>query len=131
MYKAVLRNDNRVIQYNMTTSFRLLGRYVAPKSYSTLIIQAIKNELASFYTYTATGSLKAFGYMFAGSIELMQSGQTLTNVSEMFGEFIKAVKGYVIDSLDIETADYLVETLEVIIFELIKKDKEGVDIRMV
>ena len=49
----------------------MLGRYVNPTSYGPLIIQAIKNEIASFYATTGLGSLKAFGYLFAGSIELM------------------------------------------------------------
>jgi hypothetical protein len=49
----------------------MLGRYVNPVSYGPLIISAIKHDIASFYQTTGLGSLKAFGYMFAGSIELM------------------------------------------------------------
>jgi len=111
MYKSVLKNDNKLIQHNIPLCFRLLGRYVAPNSYGPLVIQAIKNELASFYSYTAPGSLKAFGYMFAGSLELLIEGQDVSRVSDIMRDFMKAIKESVIDCLDIETADYLVETL--------------------
>jgi len=37
-------------------------------------MSAIKNELASFYSYTSPGSIRGFGYIFAGSIELLQPG---------------------------------------------------------
>jgi hypothetical protein len=55
----------------MPYCFRLIGRYVTPKSYTNLVIEAIRNELASFYQYTAPGSLKAFGYLYSGSVELL------------------------------------------------------------
>ena len=131
MYKASLIKNNKCIGKNIPLCFRLIGRYVVPKSYGDLVIRAIRNELASFYTFTASGSLKSYGYLFAGSIELLQSGQDLTPVAETFKLFIRAVRDTVIDSIDIETADNLCESLEVIITELLKKDKDGVDIRMV
>ena len=71
MYKAILNSENAPVQKNIPTCFRLLGRYVQPKSYGPLLVSAIRNELASFYSYTAPGSLKCSGYMFAGSIELL------------------------------------------------------------
>ena len=74
IYKSILVIDNKVIQTNIPNSLRLIGRYVVPTSWAPLVIQAIRNELASFYTYTASGSLKAFGYIYAGSIELLQPG---------------------------------------------------------
>jgi len=49
--------------------------------------------------------------MFAGSIELLQEGQELNMVSDIFREFVKACKDYVVDQLDIETSDYLVESI--------------------
>jgi len=131
MYKAILITSNKTIVKNIPLCFRLLGRYVIPKSYEKLVIQAIRNELASYYAYTSIGSLKAFGYMFAGSIELLQPGQDLVHVRDTFDSFIKAVKDCVIDSIDIESADFMIESLDTIITELLKKEAEGIDIRMV
>jgi hypothetical protein len=93
-------------------------------------MKAIKNELASFYAYTAAGSLKAFGYLFSGSLELLQPGMDLGHAASTFKDFIKAVKESVLDGIDAETADHLLETLETIINEFIKKQSEGVDVRM-
>lgn len=109
----------------------MLGRYVNPTSYGPLIIQAIKNEIASFYATTGLGSLKAFGYLFAGSIELMQEGQDLSYVKIVLEDFMHAVQDSVVDSLDIETSSVLVETIDVMTTEMIKKRKEGVDISIV
>ena len=53
MYKASLIDNNKIIQNNIITCFRMLGRYCMPKSYGDLIIKAIRNELAGFYTFTA------------------------------------------------------------------------------
>jgi len=71
MYKSILKNDNKLIQKNIPLCFRLLGRYINPNSWGPLVIQAIRSELASFYSFTASGSLKAFGYLLAGSMELL------------------------------------------------------------
>lgn len=68
-----------------------------PKSYSTLVLQAMRNELAGFYTFTAQGSLKSIGYMFAGSIELLQPGMDLDRLAEPFNLFVKAIKETVIE----------------------------------
>jgi hypothetical protein len=74
VYKAILNRENKVVSKHITQSCRLLGRYVKPSSYSPLVVQAIKNELASFYSYTSSGALMTYGYLFAGSIELLQPG---------------------------------------------------------
>lgn len=116
---------------NVPLSFRLLGRYVNPKSYGPLVIQAIRNELASFYSYTSSGSLKSFGYIFSGSIELLIPGQDLAHVYDTLKDFVNAIHDTVIDSIDIETADHLVETLYTMTTTLIEKQSEGVDIRIV
>ena len=42
-----------------------------------------------------------------------------------------AVQDSVVDSLDIETSSVLVETIDVMTTEMIKKRKEGVDISIV
>lgn len=74
VYKAILNRDNKIVSKYIRTSCRLLGRYVKPSSYSPLVVKAIRNELASFYSYTQSGSIITYGYIFAGSIELLQPG---------------------------------------------------------
>ena len=51
-------------------------------------------------------------------------------MAEQFSLFIKAVRETVVDSIDNEYADYLIETLDVIVTELIKKQEEEVDVEM-
>lgn len=131
MYKACLIDNNKLIMKNIRQSLRLIGRYCLPKSFSDHVIKAIRNELAGFYTFTGQGSLKAFGHLFAGSIELLQPGMDISRNFDVLKDFINAVKDSVIPSMDIESADSLVETLEVMINEMIKKKDEGVDIRTV
>lgn len=72
VYKAMLNRENKVVSKHIITSCRLLGRYVKNAQYSPLVIRAIRNELASFYSSTASGSLLTYGYLIAGSIELLQ-----------------------------------------------------------
>lgn len=74
MYKAILRKDNDKILVMVKDIFRLMGRYVAPKSYMLFLIKAMSNQLASYYAYTSSGSLRASGHLMAGSIELLQPG---------------------------------------------------------
>ena len=71
MYKVVNSNDNKILSKNIPLSFKLLGRYCMPYSYEQLVLTAIKNELASHYPFTQAGSLRAFGYLFRGAIELL------------------------------------------------------------
>jgi hypothetical protein len=52
LYKVVLESDNKVLAKNIPLCFRLIGRYCLPQYYRQLVMSAIKNELASFYTYT-------------------------------------------------------------------------------
>jgi hypothetical protein len=52
-------------------------------------------------------------------------------LSDSFKEFVKAVEETVIDSLDIETADLLIHTLDVMVDEMIKKQGEDVDVRAI
>ena len=81
IYKAIQNKENKVVSKHIVTSCRLLGRYVKASQYSPFIIRAIRNELASFYSYTASGSLLTYGYMIAGSIELLQPEQNIGNVA--------------------------------------------------
>ena len=130
MYKAILNQDNKVVKSHIPYCFRLVGRYVSPKSYGPLVIDAIENKIASFYAYTAPGSLRAFGHLFSGSIELLQPGQDLDFIHPLFKSFIDAVDSSVIESIDIETAHHLVETLDTMIRALVKKQSEGVNVEM-
>ena len=43
MYKAILRKDNKEILERVRDIFRLLGRYVTPKSYMPFLIKAMSN----------------------------------------------------------------------------------------
>mmetsp|Transcript_33001 Transcript_33001/g.50530 ORF Transcript_33001/g.50530 Transcript_33001/m.50530 type:complete len:384 (+) Transcript_33001:1458-2609(+) len=131
MYKSVLNKENKVVSKNIPFSFLLLGRYTSPKSYGPLVVQAIRNELASFYQHTAPGSLRSFGYIFAGSIELLQPEQDITHLADTLKDFMKAVEDTVLDSIDLETADHLLETLSTMVEWLVKKKGEGVDVRLI
>lgn len=80
MYKVVLENENRIVMKNVPHILRLLGRYIMPVHYRTLIMSAIKNELASFYSYTQSGAIRAFGYLFEGSTELLYEASQFEKV---------------------------------------------------
>ena len=130
MYRAILVK-NKTIFKNVTHSLRLIGRYTVAKSYDEMLGKALRNEMASYYTFTQIGSLRCFGYLFAGSIELLQPGQDLASTAQLFANFIKSVKECVIETLDIESSNYLLETLEVLLKEIVLKKSQGVDTRMV
>lgn len=128
MYKAILEKENKVVMKNIPECFRVLGRYCPPKSYNKLVMHAIKNELASVYSYTQTGAIKAFGHLFKGAIELMNEKMDLSKVHELLNDFIFAIKECVLDSLDQETAPLLLYTLDVMCEELVIRKNKGVDI---
>jgi hypothetical protein len=69
-----------------------------------LIIQAIRNELAAFYAFTQAGSIKAFGHIFDGAIEILPETSDLDRISGLLHDFIDAVKSVVLDGLDLELA---------------------------
>ena len=92
-----------------------------PYSYEQLVLTAIKNELASHYPYTQAGSLKAFGYLFRGSIELLTESQHLEKVVGLLSKFVETVKDYVLDALDLELSEILIQTLNEIVNSLIEK----------
>ena len=68
--------------------------------------------------------------MFAGSIELLQPGQNCDHIAGAYADFVKAVKETVVDSLDIELSINLIQTLDIFVTELIKKQDEGIDVSM-
>jgi hypothetical protein len=109
---------------------KFLGRYCPPSGYSTLILQAIRNELAGFLPHTQGGALHAFGYILAGTIEIFPRDENLAKVEAVINDFIKAVETHVIDSLDMELADSLCETLKTIIEMLVIKKEKGLDVSL-
>ena len=121
MYKVVNKKDDKIIGKNIPLAFKLLGRYCMPYSYEQLVLTAIKNELASHYPYTQAGSLKAFGYLFRGSIELLTESQHLEKVVGLLSKFVETVKDYVLDALDLELSEILIQTLNEIVNSLIEK----------
>ena len=92
-----------------------------PYSYEKLVLTAIKNELASQYPYTQAGSLRAFGYLFRGSIELLSESKQFEKVVGLLENFIETVKDYVSEALDLELSEILIYTLIEITESLIEK----------
>jgi len=94
-----------------------------------LVIQAIRNELAAFYSFTQAGSLKGFGYIFEGAIELLPTTEDLERIAKLMEDFVQAVKQVVLDGLDLEMATILIDTLGLVLDSLIKKQNSGVSVK--
>ena len=97
---------------NLPLCVKYLGRYCPPAAYGTLILQAIRNELASMFPHTQGGAVHCFGYLFAGTIDIFPRGETLEKVAQLLQDFVDAVEKHVLDSLDTELADSLVSALD-------------------
>jgi len=121
MYKVVLQKKNKTIAKNVRLSFRFLGRYCMPYTYEKLIIPAISNELGSVFAHTQPGALCAYGYLFAGSVAMLNSSELFSKVEDLLNNFMTAVKEHVADALDLELAEIIIGTLDEIISSLIKK----------
>jgi len=52
LYKGIGEKENKVVMKNLPLCLKYLGRYCPPVAYGTLVLQAIRNELASFYPHT-------------------------------------------------------------------------------
>ena len=74
-------------------------------------MSAIKNELASFYSYTQAGAVKSFGYLFEGSCELLDTTASMDKVQGVLQDFIFYSKTELVDQLDLELSTLMVETL--------------------
>ena len=129
MYKSVLNKKNKVLRENLSRSFKLLGRYCPPSSYESLVMSAIKNDLAAWYPYTQAGSLKAFGLLFHGAIELLPEAKYLDKVQPLLANFVSTVTDYVLDGLDLELGEILIETLDEVIQSLLTKQRKGLDVK--
>jgi len=110
-YKVVMEKNTKIVRTNIQKSLSLLGRYCSPKSYTSLIMSAMKNELASFYSYTQAGSIRSLGFLFEGATELMFESKQYEKVEELLQEFIHFSKTDLVDQLDIELSKILVETI--------------------
>lgn len=116
LYKAILDKENKVVAKNIPQCFRYLGRFVKPQSYGPFIFQAIRNEIASVYSFTQLGALKAVGYLLAGTIEAFPENYKLDNerFKTTFEDFFDSILMHVIPSLDTELATHLICSLEMI-----------------
>ncbi len=129
LYKGIGEKENKVVMKNLPLCLKYLGRYCPPVAYGTLVLQAIRNELASFYPHTQQGALHSFGHLLAGTIEIFPRDENLARVESLIDDFIAAVQKHVLDSLDTELADSLTETLKNIIEMLAyKQEKSNLDI---
>ena len=89
----------------------MLGRYCMPYAYEFQVLTTIKNELHSHYPFAQAGSLKAFGFLFRGAIELLPESKDFTKVVDLLSKFIETVKEHVVDALDLELSEILMSTL--------------------
>lgn len=121
MYKVILSKSNKVLVKNLPMSFKYLGRYCMPSTYEKLLIPAICNELASCFSHTQAGAIKGFGFLFVGAVELLPASEHFSRVDGILNKFMNSIKDHVIDSLDLELAEILVNTLNEIVSVLLKK----------
>jgi len=112
LYKGIGERENKAVMRNLPLCLKYLGRYCPPKAYGTLVLQAIRNELASFYPHTQQGALHSFGHLLAGTVEIFPKDESLERVEGLIDDFIRAVQSHVLDSLDTDLADSLTETLK-------------------
>jgi hypothetical protein len=116
---------------NIPFCFELLGRYVNPDNYKRFIISALRNELASFYSYTQGGALKCFGHLISGAIDLVPKEGSIEKIDNVLQEFVQAMNEVVLESLDTELTKYMLYSLTKIFDALIKKKELGLDISLV
>lgn len=70
-------------------------------------MSALKNELASFYSYTQTGATRAFGYLFEGAVELIYEADQFSKVQPILEEFIFVANKVLCEGMDMELAELL------------------------
>ena len=129
LYKGIGEKENKVVMRNLPLCLKYLGRYCPPAGYGPLVLQAIRNELASFYPHTQQGAVHSFGYLVAGTIEIFPRDENLSKVESLLDDFVAAVNTHVLESMDTELADALVQTLKNLVDMLVyKQDKANLDI---
>ena len=53
-----------------------------------------------------------FGYIVAGTIEIFPGDEDLSKVEEVIDAFISSLESHLLDSLDMELADQLIDSLK-------------------
>jgi hypothetical protein len=69
-----------------------------------------------------------FGYIVAGTMEIFPSGEDLSRVEEVIDAFFTSVESHVLDSLDMDLADQLIDSLKQLTDMLILTKERGLDI---
>ena len=72
--------------------------------------------------------MHVFGYIVAGTLEIFPSGEDLSKVEEVIDAFFSIVESHVLDSLDMDLADQLIDSLKQLTDMLILKKESGLDI---
>jgi len=75
--------------------------------------------------------LKAFGYLFTGALELIPASEHLDKVANLLTDFVDAIDTTVLDSVDLELAEILVDTLDIVTGALLEKKESRVDVSSV
>ena len=129
LYKVVLEADNPIVMQRIPICLKLLGRFCTPESYGTLMLQAVRSELAAHIPFTQLGAVKSVGYVLRGTIETIVPGDDLRRVEPFLQEFFTSVRDHILPPLDFELAGALVTSIEQIVEELLsKKRSDGVDV---
>ena len=70
-----------------------------------------------------------FGYIVAGTIEIFPGDEDLSKVEEVIDAFISSLESHVLDSLDMDLADQLIDSLKQLTdMLLLKKEQDGLNI---
>lgn len=72
--------------------------------------------------------MHVFGYLLAGTIEIFPVDEDLSKVEEVLDNYIASLESHVLDSLDMDLADQLVDSLKQMTEMLIVKKEQGLDI---
>lgn len=90
----------------------------------------MRNELESYLPHTQSGSLRCFGYLFYGAVDIIPKDEDLKKVESLLDGFVTAVNDFILDALDTDLADHLIESLTNIIEVLTIKKEQGLDISL-
>ena len=91
LYKGIGEKENKVVKKNIPLCLKYLGRYCPPRAYGPLILQALRNELTSYYPHTQGGAMHVFGYLLSGTLEIFPKDEDLSKVEEILDNFIISV----------------------------------------
>lgn len=107
----MLEKEDKALKEKIPQILRFLGCYCTPKHYQPLLMSAIKNELASCYSWTQSGAIRSFGHLFTGSLTLVKTEADVEKtVSNLMSDFLFTIENEVVIGLDLELAELLVLT---------------------